>query len=232
MSDSKIKKIWLLRHAESKAQTEEEYGIDTGLSKRGERQAGRLRKVFKNLTFDKIYLSPLKRARETFERSEIKACNIEFDSRIVEELPGDAYSSILPYSALPEYGTADSHNGWFTDARQRAICFLNELHAIRERHVLVLSHGGFFNHLLTAFLPEHGIESFEKFKYCQMNNAGISVLYIGANMKQDALLNWNDIRHVHDLIISDPLAPLPDDVNQEDKTGKAPNTFRKEGNPK
>ena len=219
MPDSKIKKIWLLRHAESKAQTEEEYGFDTGLSKRGERQAARLRKVFGNLTFDKICLSPLKRARETFERSGIKGCNTEFDSRIVEELPGDAYSSVLPYPALPEYGTADRHNAWLINARQRAICFLNELHTIKARHVLVLSHGGFFNHLLTAFLPEHGIELFEKFKYCQMNNAGISVLYIGPNIKYDSLLIWNDIRHVQDLIISDPLAPLPDDVNPEDKTG-------------
>jgi len=97
MSDSNIKKIWLLRHAESKAQTEEEYGFDTGLSEAGEKQADRLKHVFNNLNFDKIYLSPLKRARETFERSGINGSNIEFDSRIIEELPGDAYSSILPY---------------------------------------------------------------------------------------------------------------------------------------
>ncbi|MFA6290729.1 MAG: histidine phosphatase family protein [Victivallales bacterium] len=212
MPDSIIKKIWLLRHAESKAQTEEEYGFDTGLSERGLKQAQRLEKVFGSLTFDKIYLSPLKRARETFEHSGITGCNIEFDSRIVEELPGNAYSSILPYPALPGYGSADSHNAWLTGARQRAICFLDELHAIKARHVLVLSHGGFFNHLLTAFLPQHGIELFENFKHCQTSNAGISVLYVGPNIKYDSLLSWNDIRHVHDLIVSDPLAPLPDDA--------------------
>ena len=211
MPDSKIKKIWLLRHAESEAQTEEEYGFDTGLSGRGEKQAGRLKNVFNSLTFDKIYLSPLKRARETFERSGIRGSNIEFDSRIVEDLPVDSYSSILPYSALPGYGTADTHDAWLINARQRAICFLNELHTIKARHVLVLSHGVFFNHLLTAFLPEHGIELFENFKHCQMCNAGISVFYIGSNIKQDALLIWNDVRHVHDLIVSDPLAPLPDE---------------------
>ena len=210
MHDSKIKKIWLLRHAESKAQTEEEYGFDTGLSERGEKQAERLKYVFNSLEFDKICLSPLKRARETFEHSGIRGVNIEFDSRIVEELPGDAYSSILPYPVLPGYGAADNHNAWLINARQRAVCFLNELHTIKARHVLVLSHGGFFNHLLTAFLPEHEIKSFENFKYCQMLNAGISVLYIGPSTKQDALLVWNDIRHLHDLIISDPLSPLPD----------------------
>jgi broad specificity phosphatase PhoE len=212
MPDSKIKKIWLLRHAESKAQTEEEYGFDTGLSKKGLKQAGRLRKVFSNIIFDRIYLSPLKRARETFERSGIRGRNIEFDSRIVEELPGDAYSSILPYPPLPGYGIADTHNAWLMNARQRAICFLNELHTADARHVLVLSHGGFFNHLLTVFLPAHGIEIFENFKHCQMSNAGISVLYIGPNIRYDSLLGWNDVRHIHDLIISDPLAPLPDEV--------------------
>ncbi|MEI7817940.1 MAG: histidine phosphatase family protein, partial [Desulfuromonadales bacterium] len=137
---------------------------------------------------------------------------IEFDSRIIEELPGDAYSSILPYSALPGYGAADSHNAWLINSRQRAVGFLQELRMIKARHVLVLSHGGFFNHLLTAFLPEHETESFEKLKYCQINNAGISVLYIGSETSRDTLLSWNDIRHVHDLLVSDPLAPLPDDV--------------------
>jgi broad specificity phosphatase PhoE len=213
MTDSKIKKIWLLRHAESKAQTEEEYGFDTGLSRRGEKQAERLRKVFNKSIFDKIYISPLKRARETFERSGVKCGNIEFDSRIVEELPGDAYSAILPYPALPGYGKADSHDAWLINARQRARCFLNELHTIKERHILVLSHSGFFNHLLTLFLPEHEIESSEKFKYCRISNAGISVLYIDSNIKSDTLLSWNDIRHVHDLVDADPFDPLPDDVN-------------------
>jgi broad specificity phosphatase PhoE len=210
MSESIIKKIWLLRHAESKAQTEEEYGFDTGLSERGAKQAGRLKEVFNNIKFDKIYISPLRRARETFELSGIIGGNIEFDSRIVEELPGNAYSSLLPYPPLPEYGTADIHNAWLMDSRQRAICFLNELHTIKARHVLVLSHGGFFNHLLAAFLPEHGTELFGKFKYCQMSNAGISALYVAENIKQDILLAWNDIRHIHDLVISDPLDPLPD----------------------
>lgn len=211
MTDSKIKKIWLLRHAESKAQTEEEFGFDTSLSERGEKQAESLRKVFKNITFDKIYLSPLKRARETYEHSGISGTSIEFDTRLVEELPRNAYSSLLPYPALPEYGAADVHDAWLIDARQRAISFLNELHTAKARHVLVLSHGGFFNHLLSAFLPEHGIESYERLKHCQMNNAGISVIYIGPNIKLDSLLSWNDIRHVQDLIGADPLAPLPDE---------------------
>lgn len=210
MPGSEIKKIWLLRHAESKAQTEEEYGFDTGLSERGEKQAGRLKNVFNSLEFDKICLSPLKRARETFERSGIRGGNIEFDSRIVEELPGDAYSSILPYPALPGYGAADNHDAWLINARQRAVRFLNELRTIKARHILVLSHVGFFNHLLATFLPEHEIESFQKFKYCQMSNTGVSVLHISPSARQDALLVWNDIRHVHDLLISDPLSPLPD----------------------
>jgi broad specificity phosphatase PhoE len=212
MSESIIKKIWLLRHAESKAQTEEEYGFDTGLSERGAKQAGRLKEVFNNIKFDKIYISPLRRARETFELSGIIGGNIEFDSRIVEELPGDAYSSILPYSELPGYGAPDNHNAWLINSRQRAVCFLHELRMVKARHILVLSHGGFFNHLLTAFLPEHAVGSFEKFKYCQINNTGISVLYMGAETSRDMLLSWNDIRHVHDLLVSDPLAPLPDDV--------------------
>jgi broad specificity phosphatase PhoE len=213
MSDSRIKKIWLLRHAESKAQTEEEYGFDTGLSDNGKKQADRLKNVFKDTSFDKIYISPLKRARETFERAGIKCCNIEFDSRIVEELHGDAYSAILPYPPLPGYGKTESHNAWLISARQRAICFLKELYTIEARQVLVLSHSGFFNHLLTAFLPEDEIGLSERFKLCRISNAGISVIYIGSNIKNDAMLIWNDIRHVHDLLVSDPLAPLPYDVN-------------------
>ncbi len=210
MTDSRVKKIWLVRHAQSKAQTEEEYGIDTGLSKHGIKQAKRLAKTLSKIRFDKIYLSPLKRARETFELSNIKCPSVEFDTRTVEELPEGGYLHILPYEILPGYAENDRHNAWLLNGRLRAANLMEDLYSINARNVMVLSHCGFLNHLFNAFVSNQECGLFEKFKYCQINNAGISVLSIGTESKMDSMLAWNDIRHVYDLVNPDPLAPLAD----------------------
>ncbi|GEM_PF-3373808 len=212
MSVSDKRKIWLLRHAQSKAQTEEEYGIDTGLSNLGIQQSKRLRSVFKDIIFDRIYLSPLKRARETFEFSGIKGKTVEFDSRLVEELPENGYAPLLPYADLPVYAKADRQESWGIGVMERAAHFMDDLYRQDSPRTLILSHCGFFSSLLAVFLSSqhHGSTHFNKFKYCMMNNTGISVLYLGPERKNDALLCWNDIRHVHDLIDPDPLRPVPD----------------------
>ncbi|OGV41020.1 MAG: hypothetical protein A2X48_11665 [Lentisphaerae bacterium GWF2_49_21] len=225
MSDSHTKKIWLLRHAQSKAQTEEEYGFDAGLSKKGEKQSERLRSPFKDIFFDKICLSPLKRARETFEISKIKGKSIEFDSRLIEDLPGGGYSSLLPYVGLPGYADADRHNAWMTDVRARALSFMNDLYMHDQRHILVVSHCGFFSNLLGAFLSHGDAGLFAKFKFCMMHNTGISVLYIGLERKADTLLCWNDIRHVHDLVDKDPIRPVPPEGQAKKQTIAGPVDF-------
>lgn len=230
MFDLHIKKIWLVRHAQSRAQTEEEYGIDAGLSENGIRQAERLAKVFNNTCFDRIYLSPLKRSRETFEYSRIRGTSVEFDSRLVEELPEGAYSHILPYDILPDYGRNDQHDAWLTSARARAVSFMDDLYSISDRNILVMSHCGFLNHLLTAFISWHENALCEKLKYCHMNNTGISVFSLGSDRKTDSMLAWNDVRHVHDLITPDPLSPILEADARRDTTsgtGRALNTLNR-----
>ncbi|HCE43470.1 MAG TPA: hypothetical protein DET40_07965 [Lentisphaeria bacterium] len=215
MIDLHIKKIWLVRHAQSRAQTEEEYGIDAGLSKNGVRQAERLAKVFNKTYFDRIYLSPLKRSRETFEASKIKGACVEFDSRLIEELPEGAYSHILPYDILPDYARNDRHNAWLASARSRAVEFMDEIYSLNDRNILIVSHCGFLNHLLTVFISWHENDLIEKLKYCHMNNTGISVFSLGADRRTDSMLAWNDVRHVHDLITPDPLLPLVETENHK-----------------
>ncbi len=203
------RKIWLVRHGQSKAQTEEELSIDSGLSRLGTKQAKRLAKALKDVNFDRIYVSPLKRARETFEHSRLRGSEIRFDSRAVEEMPEGAYSQLLPYGNLPDYAEKDKQDAWNLDARSRASSLMNELYASEARQILVVSHFGFLNHLLKVFFS--GSENTQSLpKYCHINNTGISVFSIGTDRKQDFVVAWNDIRHVYDLISPDPLSPLTD----------------------
>ncbi len=91
--------VWLLRHGESLAQTGEENGLDTGLSEFGKRQARAAGAFLKDLCFDLVLVSPLKRAEETFFSAReaglfcTEAC---CDSRLVENMPCGGYLPLFP----------------------------------------------------------------------------------------------------------------------------------------
>ena len=94
-----MKQIWLVRHGESKAQSgEDSDGCDPELSDLGRKQAKRLIAPLRDIIFDQILVSPLKRAWQTFEFSLAKGRRVEYDSRVVEadwESSG-FYDRILP----------------------------------------------------------------------------------------------------------------------------------------
>ncbi|OGV53179.1 MAG: hypothetical protein A2017_04675 [Lentisphaerae bacterium GWF2_44_16] len=196
-----MKKIWLVRHAESKAQTGEEQSLDASLSKTGVRQAKRLKKILPEITFDKIYVSPLKRARQTFEHSGVARKNVFFDSRLVEIIPGNAYDEFLPYRDIAPYGKADKHNAWKKDHFKRLHDFLSDVHKMKKtENILIVSHAMALSALLKVFIfglsdELTGTDS----RYCLMNNASISVLEIGEKEKKgfDKLLAWNYRGHLN-----------------------------------
>lgn len=195
-----MKKIWLIRHAESKAQTGEEQSLDASLSSTGLKQAKRLKKILAEIAFDKIYVSPLKRARQTFEHSGVPMQKVFFDSRLVEIIPGNAYDEILPYRDIPSYGKADKHNAWKKDHFKRLHDFLNDLYKVKKsENILIVSHAMALSSLLKIFIFGLSDELCRTdFKYCLMNNASVSVLEIGEKNKKsfDKLLAWNYRGHL------------------------------------
>ena len=93
-----MKQLWLVRHGESTAQQAKKHDPDPHLSKRGVEQAKRLVEPLKGIVFDQIWISPLRRVRQTVDLSRVRGAHLAFDSRLIE-CPFDVnYAQLLPYA--------------------------------------------------------------------------------------------------------------------------------------
>lgn len=80
-------KVYFIRHAEAAGNIEGRFQghYDSELTKSGYAQLDRLAERFRNVSFDKIYCSPLKRTRLTAEAANrFHGAKIECDERIIE----------------------------------------------------------------------------------------------------------------------------------------------------
>ncbi len=202
-----MKRLWLIRHAESEAQTGKELCFDSSLSRLGVLQAEQLKKIFDGIEMDVAYLSPLKRVRETYENSGINCKKVIFDSRIVEEMQEGAYSTILPYEELPAYGEADKSDAWNLDPAARAKSFLSELNKTGHEKILIISHSGFLSRLMLAIVAGSDSPPLSTANiYFGINNCGISSISLrNHENKNDIVLFWNDVSHVRHLLGYDPM---------------------------
>ncbi len=193
-----MKKIWLVRHGQSKAQTGEEVSCDANLSDLGKRQAERLDHVLSEVDFDRIFISPLRRARQTFEATALPREKAVFDSRLVELLP-DGYGQLLPYDELPDYAEPDAHDAWNHNHWQRISSFLSDLIAAEGKNYLVVGHAMALNALICLFLAGNDLDLASKLPgYCTMHNAAISIFDYKEkeSFYPDMLLIWNYQRHL------------------------------------
>ncbi|UDQ98164.1 histidine phosphatase family protein [Lentisphaerota bacterium WC36G] len=154
-----MKRIWLVRHGESKAQTMEQYSFDADLSKFGEEQAQALQEALsaKNINFSQAYVSPLRRARQTFEfiNSDEKISNNPqtecfFDVRLIEEMPKESYQTLLPYELLPDYAKLINNDAWLLHMNENIADFCDTLLMKKEitGDILIVCHMGVLNYLM------------------------------------------------------------------------------------
>jgi broad specificity phosphatase PhoE len=193
----KPKYIWLVRHAESRGNTGHECDIDPPLSPLGEDQARTLHRGLGHLTFTRVYVSPLKRARQTLELSGLPLDRVVFDSRIIEWRMEGAYEPYLPYPATPDYGAPDRHDAWRTPWSQRIAGFAREIARLEFEHILVVTHGGASIELTRAFLAgddyAHG-KTLTPLHY--LHNTGIAQLRLSPDGTDCTLGIWNHTGHL------------------------------------
>ena len=109
-----MKRIWLVRHGESKVQINESADhINAELSDWGIEKARRLRKRLENAKPDCIFIGPLRRAWQTYELSRTTANWSEFDSRLIELNWGSpqVYEKIVPIPT-PDIAVPDRPDAW------------------------------------------------------------------------------------------------------------------------
>ena len=193
-----MKKIWLIRHAQSQAQSGDDIeNPDSALSSFGKEQAKRLINPLKNVKFDCILLSPLKRAWQTYKLSQVKADIVQFDSRLRESgwegrppMPPDIV-------AVPNIAKPDHHrDAWLKNGEECSMELLSSLLKKSENDVLLFGHCGTFANFFRVFANINGNK---QPTIALMDNAAISLLAIN-EVHERTILYWNDQSHVRGIL--------------------------------
>ncbi len=189
--------LYTLRHAESTAQTGEGEWLDPDLSAFGERQAAAAAGFFSDKAFDLALVSPLRRARRTFELASPKVLKARFDSRLVEctldRGPGYDYRAVLPYET-PDSAEADTANMWTAPAGRRVASLLEELRRLSSERVLLVAHTGLLNVLRSHLVgdPILGEPTYEDMmKAHHTDNTAVHCFLLGKTRSEDQLVFWN-----------------------------------------
>ncbi|MDO5145455.1 MAG: alpha-ribazole phosphatase [Eubacteriales bacterium] len=159
-------RIYMVRHGETVLNQKGCYygRTDVPLAGEGERQAEKLALFFKDVSFDLILCSPLRRAVSTAEIiGKNKNVGIWKDGRLSEQdfgwFEGMTYREIK--SRFPrhleewersyeEYRLPGGES--FLDVRRRVEHFLEDLSALEIKTLLLVAHKGTFGHFLAAAL--------------------------------------------------------------------------------
>lgn len=143
--------IYFVRHGETDFNIQQmmQGQIDIELNANGKKQAQWVRKDLATITFDKIYVSPLKRARETANIINARQrAQIVIEERIMERCFGVKegenfkninFQTIWTPSDIPPFPQAESSNHFY----QRVNAFLEQIQeeAIHKQ-ILLVAHGG------------------------------------------------------------------------------------------
>jgi len=139
--------IYIVRHGQTEFNVAGKYGgrIDVQLNEKGINQAYELREILKNIKFDFVFSSPLKRALKTAEI----ICNNEIikDKRIIErnngDLEGKLKTEILEFPDFNDPNETRYNIENIVDFRNRIYDFFVEIkEKYRGKNILVVTHAG------------------------------------------------------------------------------------------
>lgn len=168
---------------------------DLPLTPDGERNARRLGERLKNMTFVKVFTSPLQRASRTCELAGFK--DVEVDPDLVEWNYGDyeGLTSAEIHKKCPDWelfrhgcpgGESPSQVG------ERADRVVERIRALGG-NVLLFSSGHFIRVLTARWLAlEPGVGS----RYFLLNPASLSALSYERSLSRPVIRLWNDDHHV------------------------------------
>jgi broad specificity phosphatase PhoE len=189
-----LKEIWLIRHGESLAQSGEiDDHVDSELSEHGRQQAMRLQTALSSVAFDRILISPLRRAVQTYEICRVAAPLCQFDSRIIEiDWNPTFYESVAPVTT-PETAEPDEQDAWFIPVDTRVAAMIRELLEGPHERVMLFGHYGVFCRFFIHFC---GLPPESTFRV-NTDNTGISVLGIDDDGSRGIRV-WNDASHLQE----------------------------------
>ncbi len=137
--------------------------VDIPLNQNGIAQAQSLKQQLKDVKFDKVYCSPLSRAKQTCEIIVGNLNTVIIDNRVIErdfgEFEGKTRDDFNFQEFCKEkYDYKYNKSESVKNVRERVFGFLDELRQEPDKNVLIVSHGGIGCLFLAYFdgLPEDG----------------------------------------------------------------------------
>jgi probable phosphoglycerate mutase len=189
--------VYIARHAETEwSLTGQHTGLtDLPLTERGESNARRLGVRLQEISFEKVYTSPLRRALTTCELAGFGP-SAEIDTDLVEWNYGK-YEGLLTAEILAERpdwslfrdGCPDGESP--DQVAERAARVLKRIRRANG-NVLLFSSGHFMRVFAVHWL---GIETLYA-KCFMLSTASVSALGYEGTRKEPAVLLWNDIHHL------------------------------------
>lgn len=156
-TDAPFPELWLLRHGETAWSRSGQYTgrTDLPLTPEGEQQAIAAGVTLRGQTFDRIYTSPLQRARRTAELAGFPDAirlpeAIEWDYGDYEGRTGDSLRAIDPTYLLWTHEIPRGES--LADVAARADCIIEALRSPGLHRVLLVSHGHFSRILAARWL--------------------------------------------------------------------------------
>lgn len=150
---------------------------DEDLTNEGINQAINLREKIKQIDYDIIISSPLKRATQTAEIINIKNKEIIFDDRLKERNPGNLHhipknyvnrEEYWNFNSKLQYGTSENMKNFFG----RVYDFIEDLKKKNYKNVIIVSHSGvskafsaYFQGINDGKFLEHGLKNCEMKEY-------------------------------------------------------------------
>lgn len=151
----------------------EQGDLNTSLNKKGIQDAEKLAEELKDFKFDYIFSSPLNRAHQTAEiLNRFHNLNIIIDERlkevsrgILQGKPKSLKQSLNFHKDPHKYKGEDK-----IDIKNRVQSFLNDITKIKDKNILIVSHGGFFGGLIAEILDIDGLTKFKGYdiKNCEL----------------------------------------------------------------
>jgi probable phosphoglycerate mutase len=197
MADKELPMIYLARHGETAwSLTGQHTGLtDLPLTPTGERNAQRLRGRLSGLIFERVFTSPLRRARRTCELAGFGAV-AEIDPDLLEWNYGEyeGRRSVEIHAERPDWQLfRDGAPGGESSQQvaERADRVVDRLRSV-SGNVLIFSSGHFLRMLAGSWI---GLEPYEA-KSLMLSTASLSALGYEHNLQQPVIQLWNDTNHL------------------------------------
>ena len=160
--------IYIVRHGQTDYNVEGRYAgrIDVELNEKGIEQANIIKEELKNINFDMVFSSPLKRAFTT--ASIITNNEITVDKRIIErsngKLEGKLKTEINDDIDFNDPNLTKYNIENINDFRNRIYNFFDEIIKYKDKNILVVTHAGVGIYARCYFEGEPSNNDYSKYK--------------------------------------------------------------------